>query len=45
MFEKADAIAKKSLKKMVNDCEEIEFPQVRHDFSDTRIYWRRVGRG
>jgi hypothetical protein len=26
---------------MVKDCHEIEFPQVRHDFSDTKIYWRR----
>ncbi|KAH8821914.1 hypothetical protein F5884DRAFT_106048 [Xylogone sp. PMI_703] len=26
---------------MVKDCEESNFPQVRHDFSDTKIYWRR----
>jgi hypothetical protein len=27
---------------MVRDCEEIDFPQVRHDFSDTKIYWRKT---
>jgi hypothetical protein len=26
---------------MVKDCEDINFPQVRHDFSDTKIYWRK----
>ncbi|KAA8572589.1 hypothetical protein EYC84_003191 [Monilinia fructicola] len=25
---------------MVKDCEIINFPQLRHDFSDTKIYWR-----
>ncbi|APA07912.1 hypothetical protein sscle_03g026820 [Sclerotinia sclerotiorum 1980 UF-70] len=25
---------------MVKDCEVINFPQLRHDFSDTKIYWR-----
>ncbi|PMD14308.1 hypothetical protein NA56DRAFT_711127 [Hyaloscypha hepaticicola] len=33
--------AKKSLEEMVEGCEVLEFPQVRHDFSDTKIYWRR----
>jgi len=27
---------------MVKDCEEIDFPQIRHDFSDTKIYWRKT---
>ena len=31
----------KSLEDMVTDCEIIDFPQVRHDFSDTKIYWRK----
>lgn len=31
-----------NLKEMVKDCEEINFPQVRHDFSDTKIYWRKA---
>jgi hypothetical protein len=26
---------------MVKVCHEIDFPQVRHDFSDTKIYWRK----
>ncbi|TGO37733.1 hypothetical protein BHYA_0090g00230 [Botrytis hyacinthi] len=25
---------------MIKDCEIINFPQLRHDFSDTKIYWR-----
>lgn len=37
--ETMDSIAN-SLDDMVKDCEVIEFPQVRHDFSDTKIYWR-----
>jgi hypothetical protein len=32
---------KKSLEEMVEGCEVLDFPQVRHDFSDTKIYWRR----
>ena len=31
----------KDLEDMVRDCEIIDFPQVRHDFSDTKIYWRK----
>jgi hypothetical protein len=31
----------KALEEMVEDCEVISFPQVRHDFSDTKIYWRK----
>lgn len=34
-------IIMKSLENMVKDCEVIDFPQVRHDFSDTKIYWRK----
>jgi len=29
----------------VDDCERSEFPQIRHDFSDTKIYWRKTGEG
>jgi len=29
---------------MVAGCEAVDFPQVRHDFSDTKMYWRRVER-
>lgn len=29
------------LEEMVKDCELLDFPQVRHDFSDTKIYWRK----
>jgi hypothetical protein len=36
-----DTIAQ-SLGDMVKNCEEIDFPQVRHDFSDTKIYWRKI---
>ena len=32
-----------SLEAMVQDCEIVEFPQIRHDFSDTKIYWRKIG--
>jgi hypothetical protein len=32
----------KSLEEMVKECENIDFPQVRHDFSDTKIYWRKI---
>ena len=32
----------KSLEDMVQDCDAIDFPQVRHDFSDTKIYWRKM---
>ena len=39
--ETTESIAK-SLEEMVRDCEVIGFPQVRHDFSDTKIYWRKV---
>jgi hypothetical protein len=39
--EQADAIAE-NLKNVVKGCEELDFPQVRHDFSDTKIYWRMV---
>jgi hypothetical protein len=28
---------------MVDGYEKIEFPQIRNDFSDTKIYWRRGG--
>jgi hypothetical protein len=28
---------------MVDGYEKIEFPQIRNDFSDTKIYWRREG--
>src|SRR4051812_26250991 len=39
--EKAEEISR-ALREMVEGCEEIEFPQVRHDFSDTKIYWRKM---
>lgn len=31
----------KSLEEMVEGCDELPFPQVRQDFSDTKIYWRK----
>jgi hypothetical protein len=31
----------KALEEMVKDYETIDFPQIRHDFSDTKIYWRK----
>ena len=36
----AEATAK-SLEGMIEGCEVVDFPQVRHDFSDTKIYWRK----
>jgi len=33
----------KGLEDMVKGCEESSFPQLRHDFSDTKIYWRLKG--
>jgi hypothetical protein len=39
--ETTETIAK-SLEDMVRDCETVDFPQVRHDFSVTMIYWRKV---
>ena len=36
----AEATAK-SLESMVEGYEVVDFPQVRHDFSDTKIYWRK----
>jgi hypothetical protein len=27
---------------MIDGCDHIDFPQIRHDFSDTKIYWRKV---
>jgi hypothetical protein len=36
----AEAIAR-SLEGMIEGCEVVDFPQVRHDFSDTKIYWRK----
>jgi hypothetical protein len=32
---------KASLEDMVRECEVLDFPQMRNDFSDTKIYWRR----
>ncbi|CCU77159.1 hypothetical protein BGHDH14_bgh02760 [Blumeria hordei DH14] len=29
------------LDEMVEECEAIDFPQIRYDFSDTKIYWRK----
>ncbi|EPQ65338.1 Bgt-2956 [Blumeria graminis f. sp. tritici] len=29
------------LDNMVEECEAIDFPQIRYDFSDTKIYWRK----
>jgi len=31
-----------SLEDMVASCEQLDFPQIRHDFSDTKIYWRKT---
>lgn len=31
----------KKLEDLVKGCEESSFPQLRHDFSDTKIYWRK----
>ncbi|ESZ99414.1 hypothetical protein SBOR_0176 [Sclerotinia borealis F-4128] len=39
LTETKETIAK-PLNEMVKDCEVINFPQIRHDFSDTKIYWR-----
>ncbi|RDW62275.1 hypothetical protein BP6252_11708 [Coleophoma cylindrospora] len=30
----------KEIEDLVEECEQTEFPQLRHDFSDTLIYWR-----
>jgi len=38
IFKKANAIAKESLKKIVNNCKETKFLQVKHNLLDTRIY-------
>lgn len=47
-FEKFDTTSSEELsnkmeiiKRMVEDYQEIDFPQLRHDFSDTVIYWRQ----
>ncbi|KAN0089012.1 hypothetical protein V8E51_019272 [Hyaloscypha variabilis] len=40
-FEENEGVAK-ALEEMVEACEVLEFPQVRHDFSDTKIYWRKT---
>lgn len=32
---------KESLEELVEGCQSFDFPQVRHDFSDTKIYWRK----
>lgn len=37
--EKMSNIAKR-LEDMVKDCDSLDFPQIRQDFSDTKIYWR-----
>lgn len=37
--EKMSTIAK-GLEDMVKDCNGLDFPQIRQDFSDTKIYWR-----
>lgn len=41
-FDTSDTIedVAKSLEDMVDGCEQLDFPQIRHDFSDTKIYWR-----
>ena len=31
----------KSLENMVTDYHSLDFPQIRQDFSDTKIYWRK----
>ncbi|CZR63137.1 uncharacterized protein PAC_13034 [Phialocephala subalpina] len=36
-----DEELKVQLDEMVKDCQILDFPQVRHDFSDTKIYWRK----
>jgi hypothetical protein len=41
--ETTETIAK-SLEELVEGCDEMDFPQVRHDFSDTKIYWRKKPR-
>jgi hypothetical protein len=38
---RSNAGIKESLEEMVKDCQVLDFPQVRHDFSDTKIYWRQ----
>lgn len=30
-----------ALEEMVKGCEVVDFPQVRNDFSDTKIYWTK----
>ncbi len=32
----------KSLEDMIEGCEQLDFPQIRHDFSDTKMYWRNT---
>ncbi|RAL67598.1 hypothetical protein DID88_008351 [Monilinia fructigena] len=39
LTEKTETLAQ-HLDDMVKDCEITNFPQLRHDFSDTKIYWR-----
>ncbi|TVY88647.1 hypothetical protein LAWI1_G006343 [Lachnellula willkommii] len=34
-------VTAKALDEMVEQYEAIDFPQIRHDFSDTKIYWRK----
>jgi hypothetical protein len=31
-----------ALERMVEDWDALDFPQLRHDFSDTKIYWRKT---
>ncbi len=31
----------KALEDVAVDCDVLDFPTLRHDFSDTKIYWRR----
>ncbi|TVY80808.1 hypothetical protein LSUE1_G003265 [Lachnellula suecica] len=34
-------VTAKALEEMVKGYESVDFPQIRHDFSDTKIYWRK----
>ncbi|CZT12426.1 uncharacterized protein RAG0_16243 [Rhynchosporium agropyri] len=44
-FDASEDTMAKELEKMVDGYEAIEFPQLRHDFSDTKIYLRPTSKG
>lgn len=40
-FDRFNSGIKDSLEELVKGCDVLDFPQIRHDFSDTKIYWRK----